>query len=153
MKKTITLYNDYDISLCDIAEALEINESEITDSDWQFYFDTIAENLEYHLSDLDKYPAYIITADIGRWNGRYKGFSYISNLSDLRRYLEDLSKIVYNQQKGTIDITTSHHDATNYLTIKPISTRGEQYYLNHYNDNGLIEKIATTRGLTTKFKI
>ena len=151
--KTITLYNDYDISTYDIANSLEINESEITDSDWQFYFDQQAEDLDYYLADLDTFGGYAVTADIGRWNGRHTGYAYISTLKDIYKYFEDTTKITL--ENGIIHITTAHHDSTNYLTIKPVNSRGLAYRDNHYNDINvrLCEKIATTRGLTTKFTI
>ena len=152
--KTITLYNDYDISLCDIAEALDINESEITDSEWQFYFDQQAEDLDYTLEDLDTFGGYAVTADIGRWNGRHTGYAYISTLKDITKYFEDSTKITLDTTTGTLQITTAHHDSTNYITIKPVNSRGLAYREHHYYDNiRLCEKLATTRGLTTKFKI
>lgn len=151
---TITLYNDYDITTEQLADWLDKPADQITDSDWQLFYDCQAEDLDNTLEDLDHYPAYIISANVGRWNGRFEAYKIIDTLKDLYKFLEDSTKITLDTTTGTLQITTAHHDSTNYLTIKPLSTRGCTYRDNHYFDSINVEKkIATTRGLTTKFKI
>ena len=130
-----------------------------TKQDEDFYiYDIQAEELCEHLNKLNhEHEYFLIYGTIERWNGKRKGYKLIKNIdSELYSILYDFSKIEYNIENGTIDIITVHHDGTNYYTIKPLSTRGENYYNNHYyeqNDFELLEKIAKTKGLTKKIKI
>lgn len=99
-------------------------------ADESAYYDWIGDTLQMRLEDeRANVPnddiAYIIKADIGRWNGRYDGGKIIEgiwNTIDTCIYREDYVKIYHDGMQLCID--TSNHDASSFFQIKEITDLG-----------------------------
>lgn len=89
--------------------------------------------VEQTISDaLDR--SYIIaTGTVGRWDGRSKGGKVIETLDEFYSLLKDCDIIKVEQDEKALYITATHHDGTNYYTLRELTQKGLDYY---YNEEG-----------------
>lgn len=106
-------YSEEDFSkLCEYIE-------EDNDVHWEY----VKEELE-RLMDGKEYK---VIADIGRWNGRVKGYGKFTGFNAIKACLGDDSWSaveIYETARGTLKVDYHHHDGTNYFTIKEITDKG-----------------------------
>ena len=74
---------------------------------------------------------YLVIASLGLWNGRFDGGKIISGQLDevIQRCFEDYNR-VYMESRN-LQISATHHDGTNYFTIKKLTPKGEEYAERH----------------------
>ena len=154
-KNSFILYNDTDVDDNDIKEYFGIpQETPLSDSDISFYYDDMYNDLKEQLHDFNKQAnKFLMTGSCGLWYGRQQGGKVLEDLMDLINYLHDYAKITFDD--GVINVTTYHHDGTNYYQIRPLSSRGEKYFDNHYytmSDDKLHDKLQNVKGMLRSFK-
>lgn len=80
------------------------------------YFNDERMNLNCHVGE-----DIIAIADLGRWNGRFRGYKEL-NSDNLRDCLEVLKDCEYNEwyvdREGEFRSTQSHHDGTHYICYR-----------------------------------
>ena len=74
---------------------------------------------------------YLVIASLGLWNGRFDGGKILSGRLDkaIQRCFEDYNR-VYMEGRN-LRISATHHDGTNYFTIKKLTPKGEEYAERH----------------------
>lgn len=89
---------------------------------------------------------YLITADIGTWNGRCKGGKIFTDLESafyaISKDIDDFK--VIEDWRGGIVVYGYHHDGMNMYKIREITPEGIKYVENHwyFSPEVLHEKIA-----------
>ena len=70
---------------------------------------------------------YLVIASLGLWNGRFDGGKILEGQLDevIQRCFEDYNR-VYMESRN-LQISATHHDGTNYFTIKKLTPKGEEY--------------------------
>lgn len=146
MNKTV-LYNSY----VDIEELKEMYEDEDFMNDDELgtlAYEHAKADYEYMEDILDNVRAeygYFIIANIGRWNGRYKGY----DIQEHEIYLTDILPQLFEDdnivQLGRYDLELecSHHDSYNLYSIRKLKDLTEKQLDNLWNK-------ASTSGLTSK---
>lgn len=97
-----------------------------------------SDDIEYIFDELSQVEGdFIAIADIGKWNGRFKGYSekLKNNLKNIPLLLcGDYLKIVVKNDDLVLE--DSHHDGTNYITIrkwrKSVSEKKKDEILNEW---------------------
>ena len=85
------------------------------------------EYVEEELERLMDGKEYKVIADIGRWNGRVKGYGKFIGFNAIKACLGDDSWSaveIYETARGTLKVDYHHHDGTNYFIIKEITDKG-----------------------------
>ena len=121
-------------------ETAEVNDWEIPedgpsdDEIWQEWYDQNErdwDDIECEVRYHDERGTYLVIASLGLWNGRFDGGKIISGRLDevIRRCFEDYNR-VYMEGRN-LQISATHHDGTNYFTIKKLTPKGEEYAERH----------------------
>lgn len=71
---------------------------------------------------------FIATGSFGLWDGRRSGWLVIENEYDFGGLLEDCTYVEIADNNGLIEIKASHHDGTNYFTLKELTDHGYETY-------------------------
>lgn len=91
------------------------------------------DNILRELGELFNEEKVLLAVDIGRWNGRWKGYG-VDTISDLMdRFTRDCD-LMYTRITdvgGHLYIKASHHDSTNYGEVKVINDKGRRYWENY----------------------
>lgn len=85
------------------------------------------EYVEEELTNLMQDREYKVQADIGRWNGRVKGYGKFTGFNAIKACLGDDSWSaveIYETARGTLKVDYHHHDGTNHFIIKEITDKG-----------------------------
>ena len=95
-------------------------ESEIARLMYQQNWDWLAD--ERSNLDIDIGTEIICIADVGRWNGRHRGYKLIrsGNIKDCLHLSDDCGEGVFYVDEADKDLhcTEHHHDASNYLRFR-----------------------------------
>lgn len=75
----------------------------------------------------------IATGSVGRWDGRSKGGKVLETLNEFYDLLKDCDIIKVEKDEKALYITATHHDGTNYYTLRELTQKGLDYY---YNEEG-----------------
>lgn len=88
--------------------------------------DVAADDLDYEMDKFFKeYEKFVISGEVGLWNGRHSGADVIVNKNDLWKYFKDCENFnFYEDENGDLCIECSHHDGNNFFVVRPISDRG-----------------------------
>lgn len=101
------------------------------------------EYLEDERVNLNKFVngAILVIADIGRWNGRFKGYKILSNnIKDI--LFSDSENCEWFSDGYNIRSIEHHHDGTNYLLFREIR--------NDRNIDNLLDKIYKGEEISSK---
>jgi hypothetical protein len=114
-------YKDY------LEQCTDYNEEQIntlSDNDekvYEYINETVSMWYDDEKANLDKEldTEIIALADIGRWNGRVKGYKELGyNLNSIFSVWESCDDIKLFAEKGNIKGIGYHHDGTNYVTFR-----------------------------------
>ncbi len=107
-------------------ESIEDVPENLIDDEIRFLADLDARDLNAELDRFFKeYEKFVISGEVGRWNGRHSGADVIVNANDLWKYFKDCENFkFYEDENGDLRIECSHHDGTNFFVVRPISSRG-----------------------------
>lgn len=140
MEKKLILTNNGTYDYADYLEYCEMNEIEPSPEGSSKFYEWCgemdAENVECDLCNLKYVKAskenykFFITGSLGLWNGRknihsVKMFSLVDaimsaiNAMDCQCYYD-----VHLEEDGTIGVSVSHHDGTNYFSIRRLNAKG-----------------------------
>lgn len=112
----LNAYNkDNGTNITDIYELLDIiHEQEEMD---------FLDNLHYCEFNKDKF---VIFGTVGRWNGRHVIRPVVCDGLEkaIKKAIGECTYLTITVKNGAIHVTGSHHDGTNYLTIKKLNERG-----------------------------
>ena len=76
---------------------------------------------------------YLVSADLGLWNGRAEGGKVITGLwNAITQCFEDYNEIY--EEGGMLKVTAHHHDGTNFFKIKELTEKGEEFAERHKYD-------------------
>lgn len=105
------------------------------------YYEDEADNLHCLLTDISNMlqPCFLV-GTVGRWNGTFDGYKYISDINDLKNALNDYELKI--SQVGTrLFFTLYHHDGSNYMELRKLTDYGLNNLnicsLNHYTTHTL----------------
>lgn len=87
------------------------------------HWEYVEEELKRLLGDKE----YKVIADIGRWNGRVKGYGKFTGFNAIKACLgnDSWSAVeIYETARGTLKVDYHHHDGTNFFIIKEITNQG-----------------------------
>lgn len=135
----MTIYDNYDVEiyremamddlsdLCiknptqeEIDKYIEINMA----NDW----DNLIEGVLCDHIEAEKWIAY---GSIRRWDGSYHGWKVLEDARDFFDLIQDCLYFRIDDEDGLIKIKCSHHDGTNYYTLKPLTKHGYDFYRNY----------------------
>ena len=87
-------------------------------------------DLVWELDNLDKFPRYVITGTLGRWNGRKRIYPLESDdlLSLVQKALRNASNYKVSVKDGYVLIESTHHDGANEFKIYALSPKGAEYF-------------------------
>jgi len=120
----------------DIIEQLEDNGFNKLVITSDMIYEQASSNIELDTSDLfdalkifDRTHGRVLAlADLGLWNGRFKGGKITRNLSDAVTEASEDSNTLYYERKGaTLSLEARHHDGTNYFVFYEVTSKGEDY--------------------------
>lgn len=122
----------------DIVETCDIKREDVTDEDiydrFMTYLEFDGEDMEDILNKIDKENinnGLIAIADLGLWNGRKQAYRELDSLTDISSCMEDYNTMYV--ERNDLKIRATHHDGTNYITIrefKDISDAQKENFLN-----------------------
>lgn len=126
----------------------ELSESEI----YELMHDDNNLNLEADRENLDiqfSQPI-ILIADIGRWNGRFKGYKMIDsgNIKDCLCSYEEGVAEWYVDDKGDLRGSDAHHDATHYYLYRVFKSGITENQIENFQNkilNGSLTRADITR--------
>lgn len=112
----------------------EPEEDPTEDQLWETWNDLCEQswdNIQGECKFANETGTYLVIASLGLWNGRFDGGKIISGQLDevIRRCFEDYNR-VYMEGRN-LQISATHHDGTNYFTIKKLTPKGEEYAERH----------------------
>lgn len=141
------------------------SEDEITDEDiyeeFNVYnnitFDEVIDELLRHDREVRDSGEFLVLADCGRWNGRYKGGKIMSLLSALNQIL-DFNLYQYGVKieilNNCLHIEGTHHDNTDSFMFYQLTPKGQQYYENQGygadHSREVHEHLMNTKGYVRK---
>lgn len=129
------IYSNYDVcTMFDDAKAFleeAYPELEHTDDDiWEQVYADDEINWESVWTDIKNFfvgKQVIMFGTMGRWNGNFAG-GKIGEFEDLfNNLIRDCDYVEIEDDNGHMNITCSHHDGTNSVEVKILSSRGENF--------------------------
>lgn len=118
MKKHIIWQSDFNVE--DFRDYLEEYHPEIEDDYEQFL--CVAQLVDVYMDDermnLDIPCDIIALADLGRWNGRFKGFKLLNNINEI--FDTDREMACFFVEGRHLQAILSDHDGTTYITYLEI---------------------------------
>ena len=78
----------------------------------------------------------IISGIVTRWDGRHRVAVVCDSFEELSKAWRDCDYIKVFIEDGTLQIKCTHHDGTNYFTIKRVTLAGQAYLDEHEDDAG-----------------
>lgn len=99
---------------------------------------------------------FLVLADLGKWDGRFKGGKIIGSLlSVLNECSSDYDSVKYEIKDNNLVITGEHHDSTDYFTVFYITEKGMNWAMRNYGsamhrDRQCHEHLRDTKGFTRK---
>lgn len=129
----------------------------------KIFFDELDEKYDnYTYNDLDNLfnnsyadKKYILVGSIQRWDG--KGYGHCTRVFDsiieaIKYSVDGWGSCylkIYEENYGRLYIQVSHHDGTNLLEVRELTSKGEQLYYNNFYDglDKVVEQSATTRNV------
>lgn len=100
------------------------------DTVWDFIYeeDTIEWDAIWHeLKNFFENKTVIMYGTTGRWNGTFAG-GKIGEFEDLfNSLIRDCDYVEIEDNNGHMNITCSHHDGTNSMEVKILSSRGDNF--------------------------
>ena len=148
-KKVITLFNNYNgYDFADEKAALEECNPGITITDemvWDSIRDTEDEDYsmcKHYLKDVFGDSRVIVNGTAGTWHGRHEAAKmFIDIESALAACVRDCDYFKVEQLSNReINVTSTHHDGTNYFSIKIVTEKGGRLFDNW--DYGVHTKLA-----------
>ena len=114
------------------------SEDDITDEMLWDEMRFLEEMYWYDISDelkrfFNKGNAWLLTGNIGRWDGNYRGGYIFNTFEEFCKCLEDCDYVEITDNKGHLEIKCSHHDGTNFYEVKRVSDFGCEWYNNHWD--------------------
>lgn len=94
----------------------------------RMYWDDISYELK---GFFDKGNAWLLTGNIGRWDGNYRGGYIFNTFEEFCKCFKDCDYIEIVDNKGHFEVKCSHHDGTNFYEVKRVSDFGCEWYDNH----------------------
>ena len=67
---------------------------------------------------------YKIKAELGLWYGKRTATAEATGFETINKCLKDANDVVIYEERGTLKITTYHHDGVNNFIIKEITPKG-----------------------------
>ena len=95
------------------------------------YWDDFSYELKHFF---EKGNAWLLTGNIGRWDGNYRGGYIFNTFAEFCRCFEGCNYIEITDDAGHLEVKCSHHDGTNFYEVKRVSDFGCDWYDNHYWD-------------------
>ena len=95
------------------------------------YWDDFSYELKHFF---EKGNAWLLTGNIGRWDGNYRGGYIFNTFEEFCKCFRDCDCIEITDDAGHLEIKCSHHDGTNFYEVKQVSGFGCEWYDNHYWD-------------------
>lgn len=143
---------DFETAKTEYCNLHEINAEEVSDEAVYSFIQSCIEqdwfDFETNIKSLNRQNVkYLIIADLGLWNGRQKGGSFITGLwNAITSGLYDNIKIT--DTDGKLQIETTHHDGANYYTIYELTKKGYDYAnaRNFIHDRKLHEHLIEKKG-------
>lgn len=91
-----------------------------------YFFDEVG------IEDKEHNNGYLITGDLGRWNGKKEIYpEYEDYLDDaVKRVIEKVEKVKITLIDGRINIIGAHHDGQNDMWISALSKKGQEKFEN-----------------------
>ena len=136
---TMTIYDNYDVEIyremamddlweADVENPTEEQIEEYTRINMANDWENLIEGVLCDTIEEEKWIAY---GSIKRWNGTYHRWEVLSDANDFFDLIQDCVYIRIDDEDGLIKIKCSHHDGTNYYTLKPLTKHGYNFYLEH----------------------
>lgn len=108
--------------------------------------------------DKEKRPdgGFLVLADLGKWNGRFKGGKIIGSLlSVLQECSSNYDSVKWEIKDNDLYITGVHHDSTDYFTCYFITPKGMAWAMRNYGNEmhrnqQCHEHLKNTKGYTRK---
>lgn len=94
----------------------------------EMYWDDISYELKHFF---DRGDAWLLTGNIDRWDGNYRGGYIFNTFEEFCECLEDCEYIEITDNKGHLEVKCSHHDGTNFYEVKRVSDFGCEWHDNH----------------------
>ena len=90
------------------------------ENDYKKYFDT---------------HNFVVKASLGRWNGRFdSGKILTGGWSDFCRIIQDYDILEIVDNNGHLEIVGKHHDGTDYLEIRELTRKDDEYANGYHYD-------------------
>lgn len=120
-------------------------------SEYPSYDDWLADEFDFMETMLD-FPMdcpVLAIADIGRWNGRFKGYKLYEHFN-LKELLYDKDDFCIYIENNNLWIRDSHHDGTNYIMYRAIKENTnyenllDKLYYNKPYSNATLNRYTTS---------
>lgn len=145
--KKVTLYsNEFDSERYEAARQflLEASGEEPTNSE---IFEELCVEDDINWDDFkSEYKEYfntnnfVVRANLGRWNGRFSsGKIMTGGWNDFLRVIRDYDNLEIVDNNGHLEIVGHHHDGTDYLEIRELTEKGDEYANGYHYDTSYSE--------------
>ena len=99
----------------------------------QFRLDTLWDDVKHEMDNAFRGKRFLAVGICERWDGKHSGGFIFSNFDELINHFSDCGYFKIWDENGKLFLEASHHDGTDCIEIKRITSTGEQYYNNWRN--------------------